>query len=217
MKTLDEVIDDFEKACDLERRCEDCSGCLGQEAGCPNDGAESVPDALHYLKEYRMQLDDIVAKRKVLEYKTAQYELMCETVQKQGQEHEDRLQAEIARYMDAVKSCEQAENKYKMLSGKLEGFPTADNLNYQNSQKMVNKSDSLSDTENKPLTWEQLKQMEGKPVWVEALLYKQWAVIAYVGSDHIRFEGANLYAPESRVYMGDANGWQAYRKERADG
>ena len=53
MKTLDEVIDDFEKACDLERRCEDCSGCLYQENGCPNDGAESVPDALYYLREYK--------------------------------------------------------------------------------------------------------------------------------------------------------------------
>ena len=60
MKTLDEVIDDFEKACDLERRCEGCSGCLGQEYGCPNDGAESVPDALFYLKEYR-KLDSLDA------------------------------------------------------------------------------------------------------------------------------------------------------------
>ena len=67
---------------------------------------------------------------------------------------------------------------------------------------------------NPPLTWDELKQMEGKPVWVEALLYKQWAVIAYVGDDHIRFEGVNLYAPESRIYMGEENGWQAYRKER---
>lgn len=69
---------------------------------------------------------------------------------------------------------------------------------------------------NEPLTWEELKQMEGKPVWVEALLYKQWAVIAYVGDDHIRFEGVNLYAPESRIYMGEENGWQAYRKERTE-
>lgn len=53
MKSLDKVIDDFEKACDLKRRCEGCSGCLSQENGCPNDGAESVPDALHYLKEYQ--------------------------------------------------------------------------------------------------------------------------------------------------------------------
>ena len=69
-------------------------------------------------------------------------------------------------------------------------------------------------TLNEPLTWEQLKQMDGKPVWVEALLYKQWAVIAYLGEEYIRFEGANLYAPECRIYMGEDNGWQAYRKER---
>lgn len=53
MKSLDEVIDIFEKACDLEKRCEDCPGCLSQDYGCPNDGAGSVPDALYYLKEYR--------------------------------------------------------------------------------------------------------------------------------------------------------------------
>ena len=67
---------------------------------------------------------------------------------------------------------------------------------------------------NPPLTWDELRTMEGKPVWVEALLYKQWAVIAYIGEEYIRFEGANLYAPECRIYMGEDNGWQAYRKER---
>ena len=59
MKTLEEVINIFEKACDLERRCEDCSGCLGQEAGCPNDGANAVPDALHHLKEYQEMLNNV--------------------------------------------------------------------------------------------------------------------------------------------------------------
>ena len=53
MKSLDEVIDIFEKACDLDRRCEDCSGCLSHDEGCPNDGSEAVPDALHYLKELK--------------------------------------------------------------------------------------------------------------------------------------------------------------------
>lgn len=67
---------------------------------------------------------------------------------------------------------------------------------------------------NDPLTWDELKRMEGKPVWVEALLYKQWAIVACVYADYIRFEGANLYAPEHRIYMGEDNGWQAYRKER---
>lgn len=84
---------------------------------------------------------------------------------------------------------------------------------YQGLSKMWN--DKLDkEQENPALTWDELRTMKGKPVWVEALLYKQWAVIAYVGSDYIRFEGANLYAPESRQYMGADDGWQAYRKER---
>lgn len=86
MKTLDEVIDDFEKACDLERRCEGCSGCLGQEYGCPNDGAESVPDALCYLKEYRSE--------KAMWEKT----------------RED----EQARYQEAIDNCNRAENKFTL-------------------------------------------------------------------------------------------------------
>ena len=68
MKTLDEVINIFEKACDLEKRCEECDGCLSQEYGCPNDGAEAVPDALHYLREYRERqenLDQKVIKKDV--------------------------------------------------------------------------------------------------------------------------------------------------------
>ena len=76
------------------------------------------------------------------------------------------------------------------------------------------RGDNTQVVNNPPLTWDELRRMEGKPVWVEALLYKQWAVIAYIGVDYIRFEGANLYAPECRIYMGEDNGWNAYRKER---
>lgn len=94
-----------------------------------------------------------------------------------------------------------------------------DALHYLKVLQKIQKAQPLEKSEwselyNQPLTWSELQQMEGKPVWVEALLYKQWAIIAYVGVDHIRFEGANLYAPEYRVYMGADNGWQAYRKER---
>ena len=135
MKTLDEVIDDFEKACDLERRCVGCSGCLGQEYGCPNDGAESVPDALHYLKEYR-KLDSL----------------------------------------DAV------------------AFPEDD---------------------NQPLTWDELKQMEGKPVWVEYGTFSDsgWALIS-----EIREQGCIEFLLPfglSLVMQKGAIGktWQAYRKK----
>ena len=100
----------------------------------------------------------------------------------------DRYETNDRNYQEAVQNCEMVQLKYQQL---------LDDYN-----------------DNPALTWKQLKQMIGKPVWVEALLYKQWVVIAYVGDDHIRFEGVNLYAPESRFYMGKNNGWQAYRKER---
>lgn len=139
MKTLDEVIKAW-SICFSDISRSDCTGCPyadeDGESACFNHDRE---DALHYLKAYKEDKNDLTALR-------------------------------------AYWAEQQANN---------------------------------------PLTWDELKSMEGKPVWVEALLYKQWAVIAYIGDEYIRFEGANLYAPECRTYMGADNGWQAYRKERS--
>lgn len=156
MKTLDEVIDTFEKACDLERRCEGCSGCLGQENGCPNDGAESIPDALFYLKEYREEIKNI-------------------------------------RYF---------HDEYIALNNEL-----AD----------------LKNNENPPLTWDELKTMEGKPVWIELLNHdiwedpshkvdSEWWVIGEVRKDDIILA---TYLDEMELFEDDLGEiWQAYRKER---
>ena len=137
MKTLDEVIDNFEKACDLERRCEGCSGCLGQEYGCPNDGAESIPDALHYLKEYR-KLDSL----------------------------------------DAV---------------------------------------TFSEDVNPPLTWDELKQMEGKPVWVEVdgkWWGRFWAFVEVGDDSYIDFFQKGQEYPEDLWKRNMGKTWNAFRKER---
>ncbi len=92
-----------------------------------------------------------------------------------------------------------------------------DALHYLKEYRKLDSLDAVAfpEDDNPAMTWDELKAMVGKPVWVEALLYKQWAVIAYIGEEYIRFEGANLYAPECRIYMGEDNGWQAYRKERS--
>ena len=178
MKTLDEVI----RAIDYCMFTSDCSPCSYKEV--KDCAREKMKDALHYLQDYRMLVNDFAEKR---------------------QELED----EKARYQEAVRNCEEAENKYrKAEQDALKALDDWASRPIEENKKLVLTVD------NSPLAWQELKAMEGKPVWVEALLYKQWAIIAYVGDEHIRFEGANLYAPESRVYMGDANGWQAYRKER---
>lgn len=169
-----------------------------------NDFKKAKADAVAYLKEYRMQVDDIVAKRKALEYKSKRYDEMCETIQKQGQEREDRLQAEIARYLEAVKNCELAENKYKKLAEEA-------------SQNLVNTS------QNEPLTWDELREMEGKPVWVEIIgrtipLDSAWG-IATGGSYHTwqGVESWRLVRPGAEYSLPVADygkTWQAYRKER---
>ena len=158
MKTLDEVIDNFEKACDLERRCEGCSGCLGQEYGCPNDGAECVPDALHYLKVLKDILDPLKVKK---------------------------ITHEI--------TCPQCNSVIAIL------LPES----------------------NEPLTWDELKDMEGKPVWVEYgcdFNQKRWVIIGSFHGRKNEFQYMDVSGGYPNTFwekdMGEDEFWQAYRKER---
>ena len=64
--------------------------------------------------------------------------------------------------------------------------------------------------ENNALTWEQLKQMEGKPVWVEYKWYDgkgEWTIIRIIDEDNM--------IDDDGVYPREQFGvdWQAYRKE----
>ena len=62
----------------------------------------------------------------------------------------EQLGVEITRYQEAVKNCEVAETKYRKLAEE-----TSQNLG-KTSQN------------NPPLTWDELKQMAGKPVWISS-------------------------------------------------
>ena len=73
---------------------------------------------------------------------------------------------------------------------------------------------------NPPLTWEELQQMEGKPIWVEVkyhnpdAIYKYWTIVKYFDShegEDLIFTGTGFY---HRSLLG--TGWQAYRKEHHD-
>ena len=76
--------------------------------------------------------------------------------------------------------------------------------------------------DNPPLTWDELRQMEGKPVWVEADdgKYTNWFV---VGNFFSYFEKEDFDAHVNLYTFGRAmefsketygSYWQAYRKER---
>lgn len=70
--------------------------------------------------------------------------------------------------------------------------------------------------DNPPLTWEQLKQMFHKPVWIETTAKKGWNIIISIDSAdmqviHTAHRGPKL-SGFSKADLGKT--WQAYRKER---
>ena len=73
---------------------------------------------------------------------------------------------------------------------------------------------------NEPLTWDELKKMKGKPVWIEDHNdddepYNRWYIVErFIKEQDDEYALLNdLYF--SRKYFNDkTDGWQAYRKER---
>ena len=79
-----------------------------------------------------------------------------------------------------------------------------------------------AEQKNNPLTWDELKQMIGKPVWDEGKTVKHWTIITGIYYDDLN-EGYVLL-----TYYSERNGaqtirrkrstmgktWNAYRKER---
>lgn len=63
--------------------------------------------------------------------------------------------------------------------------------------------------ENPPLTWDELKSMEGKPVWVEYKEYGFWHIVQAFVDDEIM-----MVLPLDEFPKKDIGKWRAYRKER---
>ncbi len=100
----------------------------------------------------------------------------------------DRYDISVKNYEEAVENCRIAEQKYWR--------------NTNNVEDMI------------PLTWDELKQMVGKPVWVEYFGANRWII-----PQEFRFDIAGreyLLAQDGgmifRFQQHDV--WQAYRKER---
>ncbi len=73
--------------------------------------------------------------------------------------------------------------------------------------------------ENLPLTWDELKTMEGKPVWIEGCGFSGfWVIIDYfsVGDeDFIALGGkCDEFWKQDMTDENNGTSWQAYRKER---
>ena len=78
---------------------------------------------------------------------------------------------------------------------------------------------AMTDLEdNPPLTWDELKQMEGKPVWVEWKNDKEWmlnlgAIYVLDGSLRMSLRSLRGWHSFTEQEMKDGT-WQAYRKEQ---
>ena len=104
----------------------------------------------------------------------------------------------------------------------LRGIETTENLYHDAVNELSKWIDEDWKDRCLPLTWDELKTMEGKPVWVEADdgKYKGWVI---VGKFYSLLEKEDLdahvdlyYFGRSMEYSKEMYGyyWQAYRKER---
>ena len=67
--------------------------------------------------------------------------------------------------------------------------------------------------ENPPLTWDELKSMAGKPIWVEG----SWEIIDSCNDDYFSTDSGAMYFRKNDECYGDYDtDWQAYRKERKE-
>ena len=76
--------------------------------------------------------------------------------------------------------------------------------------------DWVHSADNPALTWEQLKQMEGKPVWVEFLrdgesFDEEWIIVKDI--NEVCMADTQGFGYTIDDYNAD-KGWQAYRKEK---
>ena len=63
-----------------------------------------------------------------------------------------------------------------------------------------------------PLTWDELRTMEGKPVWVEWQDQKEWFLIDSVDEKKVVFRSQSGFG--WYCLRRENESWQAYRKER---
>ena len=71
--------------------------------------------------------------------------------------------------------------------------------------------------ENPPLTWDELRQMEGKPVWVEVdgkWWGRFWAFVEAGNDSYINFFQKGQDYPEDLWKHDMGKTWNAFRKER---
>lgn len=77
--------------------------------------------------------------------------------------------------------------------------------------------ETLEKLDNPALTWDELKQMKGKPVWIEDTYCKfyGWEIVERLGTN--KWMTGEFLETNGGLYRKENQGesWQAYRKERS--
>ena len=105
-------------------------------------------------------------------------------------------------YLDERNDCDTRQRKLDALQW-LKGYKAHIELD-----RLQDKCEAKND----PLTWEELRTMEGKPVWYEHEFWKGWIILGKVE------QGVNcemIPDREEKWYIVKDGSAKAYRKERA--
>ena len=91
------------------------------------------------------------------------------------------------------------------------GFGSVWGITLPNPEKVEGKPD-IDGSVNQPLTWEELSEMKGKPIWMEFKNGdKFWIVIYNVGRLQ---DGTCVLTDKTEFYTDRGKDWNAYRRER---
>ena len=93
---------------------------------------------------------------------------------------------------------------------------------YRERQENLDQFETYQFEQNRPLSWGELRQMEGKPVWVELTYpegaYSHWGIIwgfPKAGYEFMELWGFHDIVSFSVMEKEQGKTWQAYRKERS--
>ena len=98
----------------------------------------------------------------------------------------------------------------------------ADALHYLKEYRKLDSLDTVvfPEDDNPPLTWDELKTMEGNPVWMEVYdpidektgwHTASWKLIEFINDEYFDVRDSD---GEQECFYKSENDWQAYRKER---
>ena len=122
---------------------------------------------------------------------------------------ENAVEEEKKRYQEAIKNCEQTENKYRSNLREVERLRSE----LTNAEIEAIKTDL-----NEPLTWSELKSFEGKPIWIEEWRRRYgkteyerwWIVMTWIDAEEMGDSQRWQFKKEDMGFS-----WNAYRKERS--